>query len=1347
MAKRIGKPVTGSRVVCAVLVLLLAMGLSIAMMPARQAEAAPAPMKTNIPDDWPWKITHLDYPTIGCPVIRKKGETFTLEFDCIGKGAGGSQPGVSDWDVRLLSSNDQWPTVVDLPVQNAARGESVAWAKGASPESPAKGEWSGPWAGKEVWHVTVKVPSSARSDLYDLQVTADGATTITDSQPHAVQVIDEYKDDYNFIQISDFHVNDPRGPGISFIPGPYPDPSQFKNNVYNLKALDNVNSLNPDFVVMTGDLPFGVPPFAYDFCRLLDPSDQSTDYSGEVPDWDGEYNKAYQQLLRLEVPVLCIPGNHDCYNLETQLGSIIPHTHDQRQDGAHIWHTMVGPRYYGWDYGDKLHITAIWGYDQPQRDALAFLGKGQRSSMPVLHLPSEDGGAGRMRDNQWGWMVQDLAGAEGKYDLLTMAVHQPFYGKPSTNTWQEQGQMDDLMQYTHDYGVGLTITGHTHRDDVYVDTTHPRKVTHLNTTTTSFGTIEYPGMRRVFIEDGAVGRYNYKGDCYSLPTYKDTQIKKHSNFVKAYLALKDLDTPSVNAGFDSMDSESVNKTFSCTNYFTEGNPPVHLDNTVVEFLMDDIGDVGRYHISNGTLLDYWRPRTSYVTLRVKMDEIQPGMTVNTQVRALFIASVHPRSGKPGETVDVKILGDGESFTPGVSVATFSGEGITVNSTTVQDSNHATANITIAPDAPAGARDINVITGTREPYPLNRAFTVLTEAPAIKDCSPTAVVQGHEVDLHVLGNYTHFEGGVSKVDISGKGVTVGSTRVTDSSHATARIEVGATTAPGERDVNVITGAEVPNPLAGGLTIHEAPAHPPFIHSITPGSGTVGTHVTISGGNFGDARGSSDVTFNGIPVTKYVSWSDSEILCSVPFGSSTGAARVRCPWGTSEGKNYTVTDFSFYFAEGTCRPGFDPYICIQNPGDNDADVKITYMKGDSTTREQDLTVSAHSRSTVVVKDALGEGNDPAHDFSARVVCTNGEEIIAERPMYFNYGGAWTGGSDVVGALAPASTFYFAEGTCRPGFEPYFCIQNPGDSDAAVKITYMKGDSTTQEQDLTVSAHSRSTVTVKDAIGVGDDPAHDFSAKVESTGDVKIVAERPMYFNYHGVITGGHDVVGALAPRNRFYFAEGTCRPGFDPYICIQNPQANDSYIDITYLKGDGNTVEQSLVVGARTRSTVRVRDVLGEGDDAAHDFSCQVESTNRQEIIAERPMYFSYGAAGWTGGSDVVGALAPSTAFYFAEGTCRPGFDSYFCIENPELSVAEVKITYMKGDGSTEEQNLTVGAHSRSTVVVKDTLGVGDDAAHDFSAKVESTNGIKIVVERPMYFNYHGAWTGGHDVVGF
>ncbi len=243
-------------------------------------------------------------------------------------------------------------------------------------------------------------------------------------------------------------------------------------------------------------------------------------------------------------------------------------------------------------------------------------------------------------------------------------------------------------------------------------------------------------------------------------------------------------------------------------------------------------------------------------------------------------------------------------------------------------------------------------------------------------------------------------------------------------------------------------------------------------------------------------------------------------------------------------------TFYFAEGTCRPGFDAYLCIQNPGSKDANVTITYMKGDGSTESQDVTVGKNSRSTVTVKDKLGVGDDPAHDFSAKVECTNGQKIIAERPMYFNYKPGelnWNGGHDVVGAVAPSAIFYFAEGTTRPGFDPYLCIQNPGTKDASVKITYMKGDGTTDTDTLTVGKNSRSTVTVKNKLGVGDDPAHDFSAKVECTNGQKIIAERPMYFNYKpGELNwnGGHDVVGAQVTAGTFFFAEGTSGPDSIP-----------------------------------------------------------------------------------------------------------------------------------------------------------------------------------------------------------
>jgi hypothetical protein len=430
-------------------------------------------------------------------------------------------------------------------------------------------------------------------------------------------------------------------------------------------------------------------------------------------------------------------------------------------------------------------------------------------------------------------------------------------------------------------------------------------------------------------------------------------------------------------------------------------------------------------------------------------------------------------------------------------------------------------------------------------------------------------------------------------------------------------------------------------------------------------------------------------------------------------------------------------------------FEPWVCIQNPGSAAAAVKLTYMKSDGSTVTDSVTVGANSRSTISPRAKVGDGVD----FSTLVSSTNGKTIIAERPMYFNYSGAWTDGHDVIGAAAPGTVFYFAEGTCRPNFDPYICIQDPGAADAAVRITYMKGGGTTSTQTLTVKASSRSTVRVKDVLGEGDDAAHDFSAKVECTNSRQIIAERPMYFNYAGKWTGGHDVIGAAAPGSVFYFAEGTCRPSFDPYICIQNPGADEARVAITYMKGNGTTDTQNLTVAAQSRFTVKVKDRLGEGDDPAHDFSAKVECTNGKAIIAERPMYFNYQGytrLNWTGGHDVIGAAAPGSVFYFAEGTCRPSFDPYICVQNPGATDAKVSVTYMKGNGATDVQNIVVAKHSRYTIKVKDALGEGDDTAHDFSAKVACTSGQEIIAERPMYFNYQGYtrlnWTGGHDVVG-
>ena len=624
-----------------------------------------------------------------------------------------------------------------------------------------------------------------------------------------------------------------------------------------------------------------------------------------------------------------------------------------------------------------------------------------------------------------------------------------------------------------------------------------------------------------------------------------------------------------------------------------------------------------------------------------------------------------------------------------------------------------------------------------------------EPPRISGCTPPSAVQGKTVDVQIEGTGTCFVAGDSAARFSGSGITVNSTTVIDGTHAKANITVAGNATVGSRDVNFVTGGatpETPDPLVGAFQVIYNP-DAPVIDRISPASGPVGASVTVTGRNFGHSRGSSKVSFNGVDASAYTSWGDTRVKCRVPAGASSGSVTIVTPGGgTSNAVDFQVTYSTFYFAEGSCRPGFDTYFCIQNGGEIDADVKITYMLGDGTGKTSDLTVPARSRATVEARATVGEADDAAHDFSAKVETTNQTGIVVERPMYFNYKGAWTGGHDVFGVTGTATDYYFAEGTCRPNFEPYLCIQNPTVDEAQVKITYMRGSGAVEQQELAVGAGSRATVEVRKVLGSTDDSASDFSAHVQSTNGVGIIAERPTYFNYNGFWTGGHDVVGATATSDVFYFAEGSTRPGLDPYFCIQNPGTESTDVKITYLFVDGTAREETVTVPATSRYTVDAKKSLGSADDPKYDFSAKVESVDNKQILAERPMYFQYKGA-WTGGHDVIGATAPATGFRFAEGTCRPDFEPYFCLLNPGTEDAEVAITYYLGTGDTRMQKVMVPAGSRSTVVVKELLGEGDDPAHDFSANVEAMDGAGIIAERPMYFNYHGAWTGGHDVVGF
>jgi len=434
-----------------------------------------------------------------------------------------------------------------------------------------------------------------------------------------------------------------------------------------------------------------------------------------------------------------------------------------------------------------------------------------------------------------------------------------------------------------------------------------------------------------------------------------------------------------------------------------------------------------------------------------------------------------------------------------------------------------------------------------------------------------------------------------------------------------------------------------------------------------------------------------------------------------------------------RRVTVDNFArdWYFAEGNSLPEFDEYLCLMNPGDSQASVRLTFMLETGQQVQRDVMVGPHSRSTYHVKEFVPEGHSGV---STRVHCDS-QAIIAERPMYFNYrrdvpGYNWKGGHIAMGQTTLQNQYYFAEGTTRSNardgrFDEWITVQNPGGKIANVKVTYMMGTGRNVEKYYQVGAHARLTIDVNSDVG----PNQDVSAMIES--DVPVAAERPQYCDYHGFATDGHNVVGAVSPATEWHFAEGTTLPGFQEWLTIQNPNNVTANVDINYLSGEGKVVSAKKVIGPRSRGTVSVFGDVGDNQNVSADVSSDVP------IVCERPMYFDYQDK-WTGCSDAMGATSLSREFFVAEGTTISNFDEYLTISNPQSAEARVSTVYMLGNGSTRRIEHVVGAHSRYTIKVNDEVGSGNDV----SARIISD--VPIMVERPMYFNYNGVRDGGHDV---
>lgn len=373
------------------------------------------------------------YPLSTFPAIVEKGGNFTLRVNV--------SYFPQEWEITLSTAYDIVWDVIPLHILNI-QYDTV----------------------NSLWNVLVEVPINIDEELYNLTVkviTSLGHFEVT--EPRAV-CVREIGDNFSFIHLTDFHIGDPRGMKV--------DIQQTIGWKAAKKCISEINLLNPDFVVITGDLTFGqLYPFEYSF----------------------EYRKCYEILQMFQVPTFICPGNHDGY---IQFG----------QDGFKFWQEFFGPLYYSFNYGD-YHFTMVNSYDWPAKSRVAF-----------SYLAFNWGGY--IGNEQLNWIEKDLQDSMNAKLNFILLHHNPLWDTKNDSLLKNgyEGRKE-LLSLIEKYEVDAVLAGHVHYDDITIQ----NNTLYITTTTVAsdLGSEDaYWGYRLITINEGEIVSYNYQEGKYSIPSYR-----------------------------------------------------------------------------------------------------------------------------------------------------------------------------------------------------------------------------------------------------------------------------------------------------------------------------------------------------------------------------------------------------------------------------------------------------------------------------------------------------------------------------------------------------------------------------------------------------------------------------------------------------------------------------------------------------------------------------------------------------------------------------------------------------------------------------------------------------------
>jgi uncharacterized repeat protein (TIGR01451 family) len=317
---------------------------------------------------------------------------------------------------------------------------------------------------------------------------------------------------------------------------------------------------------------------------------------------------------------------------------------------------------------------------------------------------------------------------------------------------------------------------------------------------------------------------------------------------------------------------------------------------------------------------------------------------------------------------------------------------------------------------------------------------------------------------------------------------------------------------------------------------------------------------------------------------------------------------------------------------------------------------------------------------------------------------------------------------------TTCYLPEGATGPFFDTTFALMNPSSAPTSITWRFLKSDGTVVTRAMTVGGLTRVTL---DAESIPELAAAEFSTVVHS--DQAVVVDRTMRWDASGY--GSHAETCLELPSAAWYLAEGATHSRFDLFYLIQNPNATQANVTVTYLRPPPlSPIVKVYLVTPQSRFTLWVN----QEDPGLASTAVSAVITADMPVWVERAMYQSNHDMMFDAGHNSAAVTAPATKWFLADGATGPYFDLFILLANADARDAEVRATYLLPSGATVVKAYRVPGNSRVDIWVDQEAGLTDTPV---STIIESINEVPIIAERAMWWPGDATrWREGHNSAG-